>query len=162
MTETQVSEGLKLRLMTAAGAPDASRIAIEAFDQAIAPLYGPEGVREFHEYATPGALASRLNDGNFTLLATEGARLVGMAEVRGPQPPRNVFVSSGVRRNGTGRLLLARLVELCRTPGLTWKPSPSTPHQLRQRVRTPGFMATGEERTEHGIRSTPMELRLAP
>jgi GNAT superfamily N-acetyltransferase len=152
---------LSLRLMTDADAPSASRLAIEAFDAAIAPLYSDEGVRAFHAYASPDALAARSGDGNFALLAFDCEALLGMAEVRDHAHLAMLFVSPGVQRSGVGRRLLARAIELCleSKPDLAAISVNASPNSVGAYERL-GFVAVGEERTENGIRSTPMVYRL--
>jgi GNAT superfamily N-acetyltransferase len=140
----------------------ASRLVLEVFDEAIAPYYSPEGVRVFHSYASPEAMARRAGqEDHFTVLACAGDEIVGVAEVRDDHHVAMLFVSTRLQRGGVGRQLLRRVIETCvkTNPGLEALELHSSPNSVAA-YETMGFVATGPERTVNGIRFTPMSLRL--
>ena len=57
----------------------AATLAREVFDQFVAPCYQPEGVTEFHRYASADALSQRHVSGHATYVAERGGELVGYA-----------------------------------------------------------------------------------
>jgi GNAT superfamily N-acetyltransferase len=149
--------------MTSADVDAASRLIVGVFDEAIAPLYTEQGVREFLAYADPAAMAARLTDGHFGLLAFAGDDLVGVTEVRQSSHLAMFFVATDRQRSGLGRELMRRTLEVCRTerPELVSFSVNSSPNSVTAYQRF-GFVATGTERTEHGIRFIPMVLDLRP
>jgi len=53
-------------------------LARAVFDQFVAPHYRPDGILEFHRYASANALSQRQDSGHFTLVAEHSGELIGM------------------------------------------------------------------------------------
>jgi hypothetical protein len=70
----------------------AATIAREVFDQFVAPHYQPEGVAEFHRYASADALSQRHASGHAIYVAERGGELVGMLHLRAPCHVAMLFV----------------------------------------------------------------------
>ena len=132
-----------------------SALAREAFDHSVASYYEPEGVTEFHNYASVEALAQRCPAGHITLVAELDRELVGMLHLREPSHISMLFVHPVHQRKGIGRRLLAaatamfsdsaRALTVCSSPN-------AVPAYLRL-----GFQATGSEQCVHGVRFIPMQ-----
>ena len=85
----------------------AATLAREVFDQFVAPYYQPEGVTEFHRYASAAALSQRHVSGHATYVVERGGELVGMLHLRAPCHVAMLFVRSSLQRSGIARALLA-------------------------------------------------------
>ena len=133
----------------------ASVLACEAFDQSVAPHYQPEGVSEFHRYASAEALAKRHLEGHITLVAELSGELVGMLHLREPSHISMLFVRASHQRRGIGRGLLTAARKLVGDSGRALTVS-SSPNAVSAYERL-GFRMTSAEQCVHGIRFTPME-----
>ena len=132
----------------------AAALAREAFDQAVAPTYQPEGVSEFYRYASTDALAERNATGHVTLVADQSGKLIGMLQLRERKHVSMLFVRPSHQRNGIGRGLLEAAITLIGDAdcGLTVNSSPNAvPAYGRM-----GFHVTDSEQCVRGIRSVPM------
>jgi GNAT superfamily N-acetyltransferase len=129
----------------------ASTLACEVFDQFVAPQYEPEGVAEFHRYASAAALSERNMANHVTHVAEQGGELVGMLHLRVPCHVAMLFVRSSLQRSGIARALLASAGDA--NYELTVN---STPNAVAAYERL-GFRATDSEQCVHGIRFIPMQ-----
>jgi GNAT superfamily N-acetyltransferase len=156
-----VSDNLEYRLMQDDDVEAVSRLITEVFAADIAPLYGEEGVQEFLAYSAPDKLKQRSRRDHFVLLACHGDDIVAVAEMRTNNHLALFFVSRSRQRQGVGRELLRRAIDLCsrELPDLDAITVNASPNAVAAYERL-GFVADGAERTEHGIRFTPMLLRL--
>jgi GNAT superfamily N-acetyltransferase len=128
----------------------AATLAREVFDQFVAPHYQPEGVTEFHRYASAEALSQRHVCGHATYVAERDGELFGMLHLRVPCHVAMLFVQSSLQRSGIARALLASAGDVnCE---LTVN---SSPNALAAYERL-GFRVTGSEQCIHGIRFIPM------
>jgi GNAT superfamily N-acetyltransferase len=133
----------------------ASVLAREAFDQSVAPHYQPEGVAEFHRYASAEALAQRHLAGHITLVADLSGELVGMLHLREHSHVSMLFVRSSHQRRGIGRGLLSAARKLPGDSGRGFTVS-SSPNAVSAYERL-GFHITGVEQCVRGIRFIPMK-----
>ncbi len=80
-------------------------LAREVFDQFVAPHYQPDGISEFHRYASADALSQRHGLGHVTLVAEHSGELVGMLHLRNLCHVSMLFVRPSfqhkARRSGT-------------------------------------------------------------
>jgi hypothetical protein len=53
-------------------------LAREVFNQFVAPHYQPDGILEFHRYASANALSQRQDSGHVTFVAEHSGELIGM------------------------------------------------------------------------------------
>jgi GNAT superfamily N-acetyltransferase len=138
-------------------------LAIGVFDRYVAPLYSPEGREEFHHYAGVEALLERHNQGHITLVAECGLELVGMLQLRKWHHVNMLFVAAGHQRQGIGRTLLARAVDLVRQhdPAATYLTVNASPNAV-EAYRRFRFEAWELEQIVNGIRCIPMRLNLRP
>jgi GNAT superfamily N-acetyltransferase len=133
----------------------ASVLAREAFDQFVASHYQPEGVSEFHRYASAEALGRRHLAGHLTLVADLSGELVGMLHLRERSHVAMLFVRSSHHRRGIGRGLLSAARKLLGNSdrGFTVNSSPNAVPAYERL----GFRITGSEQCIHGIRFIPMQ-----
>ena len=132
-----------------------SSLAREVFDQFVAPYYQPEGVTEFHRYASAEALSQRHKTGHITLVAEHSGELVGMLHLREPRHVSMLFVQSSRQRGGIARGLLAAAGALAGDTDCEFSVS-SSPNAVSAYERL-GFRITGSEQCVHGIRFVPMQ-----
>ena len=67
-------------------------LAREVFDQFVAPHYQPDGILEFHRYASADALSQRHDSGHVTLVAEHSGELVSQyAAFARPLPRGHAF-----------------------------------------------------------------------
>lgn len=129
----------------------AATLAREVFDQFVAPYYVPEGVSEFHRYASADALSQRHVSGHVTYVAERDGELVGMLHLRESCHVAMLFVQSSFQRNGIARALLASADAANRDFTVN-----SSPNAVAAYERL-GFRVTGSEQCVHGIRFIPMQ-----
>jgi GNAT superfamily N-acetyltransferase len=134
-------------------------LAARVFNQSVAPGYADEGVQEFLRYATPGLLQQRSRAGHFVLVAEDAEEIVGLIEVRNCEHIAMLFVALPGR--GIGKELVRRAVARCRSesPGVAQVTVHAAPGAVEIYGRL-GFVATGPEQLENGIRFVPMALSL--
>lgn len=129
----------------------AAALAREVFDQFVAPYYQPEGVIEFHHYASADALSQRHVSGHVTYVAERGGESVGMLHLRAPCHVAMLFVRSSLQRSGIARALLASAGDAdCKFT------VNSSPNAVAAYERL-GFRVTGSEQCVQGIRFIPMQ-----
>ena len=124
------------------------------FDQFVAPHYQPDGVSEFHRYASADALSRRHGSDHVTLVAEHSGELVGMLHLRKPCHIAMLFVRSSFQNKGIGRKLLAAAAALVdeRDCEFTVNSSPNAVPAYEHL----GFHAIGAEQCIRGIRFIPM------
>ena len=120
----------------------------EVFLQFEAPEYPPEGVQTFRAYLDDTEKTERLTYyGAFC-----GDTLTGVLCMRAPQHISGFFVRGAYHRRGIGRALFMRMTEDYETQRFTVNSSPYAVEIYRHL----GFVPTGAEQCEDGIRFTPM------
>lgn len=134
--------------------PTAAALAREVFDQFVAPLYQPDGVSEFHRYASADALSQRNESDHVTLVAEHSGELVGMLHLRKPCHVAMLFVRSSFQYKGVGRRLLDSAGALVGDADCEFTVN-SSPNAVSAYEHL-GFRAIGAEQCVHGIRFIPM------
>jgi GNAT superfamily N-acetyltransferase len=129
-------------------------LACEVFDQFVAPHYQPDGILEFHRYASADALAQRHESGHVTLVAEHSGELVGMLHLRKPCHVAMLFVRSSFQHKGIGRKLIATAGALVGEESCEFTLN-SSPNAVAAYEHL-GFHAIGPEQCVRGIRFTPM------
>lgn len=142
-------------------APAISRLALHTFDRFIAPEYSREGREAFRRYAAPEAVRFRLESGEVAFGAFDATELVGVLEMRGRGHIALLFVDPRHHRRGIARALVDAAVTWAQEcePDLEQITLNSSPYAKPVYLRM-GFVPIAPESEEHGIRSTPMALRL--
>jgi GNAT superfamily N-acetyltransferase len=135
-------------------------LVVRVFTEFVAPLYSPEGVREFLTYAAdPDRLRERLQANRFVLVAELQGRMVGVIEVRNCDHISLFFVDGQAQRKGIGSGLWQRALDACLAgrPDLDRVTVHSSPNAVEAYNRL-GFRTEGPEETVNGIRFVPMAL----
>jgi GNAT superfamily N-acetyltransferase len=132
----------------------AAKLAREVFDEFVAPLYQPEGVSEFHRYASADCLTQRHESGHVTLVGEHSGELAGMLHLRRPRHVSMLFVRSSFQQRGVGRGLLAAAAALIGDADCEFTVN-SSPNAVRAYQHL-GFHRIGAEQCVQGIRFIPM------
>ena len=143
------------RLETAAVAA----LAREVFDEFVAPHYQPEGVSEFHQYASANALSKRHESDHVTFVAEHSGELVGMLHLRKTCHVAMLFVRSSFQHMGIGRGLLAAAGAFVGDAKCEFTIN-SSPNAVSAYEHL-GFHVIGAEQCVHGIRFIPMRREQA-
>ena len=130
------------------------------FRGSVAPLYSEQGVDEFLNYVRPGSIPVRLKRNHFVLVAVQGERIVGVAEVRDEHHISLLFVDADFQKRGIGRALVRQALESARAtrddlPAVTVNSSPNAVSFYRRL----GFEPSGPEQTIDGLSFVPMIQR---
>ena len=152
------------RVMRTGEEEELSRLVMRALDEFVARDL-PEGGREhFNDYASPARLGApeRRQD---TVVAVIERRPVGVGRIgrRNETPHVDLlFVEKEMHGQGIARELVRRLLDIARKkdPSAERVTVNATRYAVPFYARV-GFASLGEERTENGIISTPMEIALA-
>jgi len=149
------------RIMDESDAPLVCDLVTKVFMRSIAPLYSPEGVREFLRYIHPDAMIERTRAGNLTLLAELEGKVIGTIHIRSSNHVSLLFVDEEEQKKGIAGELLRRAVIICKdkTPDILSVTVNSSPNSVKI-YRRLGFQDTGLEEVKNGIRFTPMALDL--
>jgi GNAT superfamily N-acetyltransferase len=142
--------------------PSATDLVRRVFQESVAPLYGPEGVREFMAYASLEPFTQRLRENHLAFVAEDESRtIVGVVEVRDHRHLSLLFVETAHQKKGIGRALIASAIEACRAagPGLRGLTVNASPNSVGAYQKT-GFVAVEPEQEKNGIRFVPMALTL--
>ena len=141
---------------------DATALIRETFLAEVAPLFSDEGIATFLSFVDEEALAGRLASGHRFFVAVRKGRRTGVAELTPSGHLALLFVDLSDSRRGTGRALVGAIREVvlslpARPEAITVNASPNAAAFYRRQ----GFVASGEEREQQGIRYRPMALPLA-
>ena len=134
-------------------------LACEVFDEFVAPHYQPDGVSEFHRYASADALSKRHESDHVTLVAEHSGEFVGMLHLRKPCHVAMLFVRSSFQHKGIARQLLAAAGAFVGDAKCEFTVN-SSPNAVSAYEHL-GFHAIGAEQCVHGIRFIPMRREQA-
>lgn len=150
-----------IRLMKHGEESFACRLAVEVFNEFVAPHYSQEGVSEFLRYIDPDLMSKRVISDHFVLIAEMDDRLVGIIEVRDFNHISLLFVSREAQRKGIAKRLLNEALQICsrNNPNLSHVSVHSSPNSIEAYEHL-GFRLEGSEKLEHGIRYVPMILQV--
>jgi GNAT superfamily N-acetyltransferase len=90
-----------------------SELIIDLFRRYIAADYPRAGIRDFLHYASPEAIADRVNRDHVVLVAVDRATIVGVIDVDDFRHFDLLFVDDRFRGRGIARRLVDRATELC-------------------------------------------------
>ena len=129
-------------------------LAREVFDQFVAPHYQPDGILEFHRYASANALSQRQNWGHITFVAEHAGELAGMLHLGNLCHVAMLFVRSSFQHKGIGRGLLTAACALVGDADCEFTVN-SSPNAVLAYEHL-GFHTIGAEQCIRGIRFIPM------
>lgn len=154
---------IEIRTVMPGGEAAAGELVTRVFMQFVAPQFPREGVSEFLRFATTPALEQRLAQGNLFLAAWSGECMVAFIEVRDCEHIAFFFTDGSMQRQGLGRRLLKRALNLCRKrkEKLSQVTVNSSPNAV-EAYRRMGFKPTGGMETRNGISFIPMALAITP
>jgi GNAT superfamily N-acetyltransferase len=138
--------------------PRVSQLITDVFNEFEAPEYPPEGIKEFMGYIAEDRMRERLQSSNyFGLVAHADGEIVGVTEVRDWCHISLLFVAPQYHREGIGKALFQRSLEICRQSAmnLTKVTVNSSPYAVPIYEKL-GFVRTDEEQLVNGIRFVPM------
>lgn len=139
--------------------PAVCHLIASVFMEHIAPLYEPEGITEFLQYASVHETMRRLHHDHVMLLAEHHDRIVGVVELRDHDHISLLFVDSAYQRQGIAHELVKQGLSLClqQRPDLKALTVFASPNAVPAYERF-GFHVTQPEQTRNGIRYVPMSL----
>jgi GNAT superfamily N-acetyltransferase len=161
------SETIEIRPFGAGDAEAVSALVRQVFDEHVAPSFEPEGIAEMHRHVSPGAIAERARTHQTFVAwqqvpgtAAEGARAVGVVEVRNAEHVSMLFVRTSHMGLGIATALIARAEEVCRVAG---RPTMTVNSSLNAQsfYKRMGFVPSAEPQMTHGFAFMPMEKKLA-
>jgi GNAT superfamily N-acetyltransferase len=129
-------------------------LAREVFDQFVAPHYQPDGILEFHRYASANALSQRQDSGHVTFVAEYLGELIGMLHLGNLCHVAMLFVRPSFQHKGVGRGLLSSAGALVGDADCEFTVN-SSPNAISAYEHL-GFHAIGAEQCIRGIRFIPM------
>ncbi len=134
-------------------------LVMRGFDRFVRSDFSEEGAEEFKRSAY--SLLVGHPPGHAVSVAESDGRLVGVVDVKEAMHISLFFVEPDVLGRGIGRGLLNHAISRARAakPGLTRLTVNSSPWAVPV-YQALGFVRTGEESEQHGIRFVPMELQL--
>jgi GNAT superfamily N-acetyltransferase len=130
------------------------------FDYNVAPDYSATGIQEFYKYIVPDAIKNRLNNKHFILLAKKNDKAVGIIEIRNNDHISMFFVLPDHQKEGIGKALLSKAIELMKENGDVKEISVNSSPNAQHAYERMGFVATEKEKEVHGIEFVPMKLSL--
>lgn len=137
---------------------DAMALAWRTFMQFEARDFTPEGIESFQDFITDSVLYRMFMMGVYQLFgAYDNGRMVGMLSLRGETHISLLFVDERYHRRGIGRQLVEYVSEyVLREEGHQRITVNAAPYATGFYHRM-GFVDTGREQYNDGIRFTPME-----
>jgi GNAT superfamily N-acetyltransferase len=129
-------------------------LAREVFDQFVAPDYQPDGILEFHRYASADAFSQRQDSGHVTFVAEHSGELIGMLHLGNLCHVAMLFVRPSFQQKGVGRGLLTAAGALVGDADCEFTVN-SSPNAVSAYEHL-GFHSIGAEQCIRGIRFIPM------
>lgn len=157
-------EQIELQPMREEDVASTSSLAWSVFQKYVAPSFSEQGVEELKRIIRTDALLQRTNDGRQVFIAKTEDRIIGMIELGVRNDAIHIglfFVDSSFQGKGVGKKLFYEGVKTYRLqfPEITEVTVNSSPNSV-ETYRSLGFQDAGSEKTENGIRYTPMRQTL--
>lgn len=141
--------------------PATHALVMREFDRFIGPGYSPEGNASFRRLVTPEFIAGLPGRNGFSLVAKDRGSIIGLFSIRDRSFIALFFVDRDYHNRGIGKKLFlsgkARIAENGEPSGKIEVHSSPYAEKI---YRALGFMKTGDEKEEFGIRFVPMEYPL--
>lgn len=127
--------------------PAISAVCLAAFNAAVAPTLGADGIATFASVATADAFGVRLQGDNHILVAELGDHIVGVIELKAGRHLAMLFVDPACQGQGIGHALFEAVLPQVREPVLTVRASlNAVPTYLRY-----GFVLDGDVGKFNGL-----------
>lgn len=133
----------------------------KVFDEFVAPNYFTEGNQEFYKYLDTDAIRDRLYNNHFIILCKDNEQVAGIIEMRNFDHVSMLFVDKAYQGRGIAKQLLKKALDIAceQNPQLEEVSVNASPNAVSIYEKL-GFSKTTEEQEVHGIRFTPMTLRV--
>lgn len=127
--------------------PAISAVCLAAFNAAVAPTLGADGIATFASVAAADAFGVRLQGDNQILVAEQEDRVVGVIELKAGRHLAMLFVDPACQGQGIGHALFEAVLPQVREPVLTVRASlNAVPTYLRY-----GFVLDGDAGEFNGL-----------
>ncbi|PZS71588.1 MULTISPECIES: GNAT family N-acetyltransferase [Stenotrophomonas] len=127
--------------------PAISAVCLAAFNAAVAPTLGADGIATFASVAAADAFGVRLQGDNQILVAEQEDRVVGVIELKAGRHLAMLFVDPACQGQGIGHALFEAVLPQVREPVLTVRASlNAVPTYLRY-----GFVLDGDVGEFNGL-----------
>lgn len=138
---------------------DAMALAWRTFLKFEAADYTPEGVKNFQDFVTDSTLYRMFIVGSYEMfLAVYGSKIVGLLSLRNISHISLLFVDEAYHRRGIATKLLEHVCDYLKSEAGKYSLTVNAAPYGLVFYKKMGFKSLGVERTESGIRYTPMEL----
>ena len=135
---------------------DAMALAWRTFQKFEAHEYSQEGVKNFLDFISDNALRKMFLIHEYYLwVALDGNRIIGLISLRSRKHISLLFVDEKYHKQGVGRDLMEQAWQFLRDKNVPFCTVNSSPYAVEFYHKL-GFVDTGEERVEAGMRITPM------
>lgn len=138
--------------------PAISRVCMAAFNAAVAPTLGAEGIATFGSVATADAFGARLHGDNHILVAEQDTRIVGVVELKEGRHLAMLFVDPDCQGQGIGRALFQAVLPQLRAPSMSVRASLNAVAAYQRY----GFVLDGEVGEFNGLVYQPLTFTPAP
>ncbi len=140
---------MNVRLIHSEEYPEASAVALKAFEQGVAPLYPAEGIETFYQYAQPDAIQHRDSEGYITFVAKQDHIIIGMLHARTAHLAM-LFVSPSHQKTGVAHNLIASADKHSRLKTVNASPNSVSVYEKL------GFIIAGTTEQHKGMWVIPM------
>ena len=154
-----IEKKINFRLMTEDEIEEVCILIMRVFNEFVAPEYSELGNKNFADYVNPDQYRKRFVEDNFTFVAVESDRIIGMVEFRANSHLSLMFVDKEWQGKGISRKLFELGLNKClkNETGIKKISVHSSLYAIPM-YEAMGFQKTGEEILEDGIRYIPMEF----
>lgn len=156
MNTPAATSGRIIRRLAAEDLDTAMALVRDVFMQFEAPGYSRRGIAEFMDFISPVFMRSMMDSGEILLWGCYlDGHIAGVAALRPPGHVSLLFVGADYHRRGIARQLTDCMVQSAAEAGCSRITVHAAPYALRA-YRRMGFVESGPERVENGLRFIPM------
>jgi GNAT superfamily N-acetyltransferase len=155
------AQGILYRQMRPGEEAMVSELMVRSFDEFIGAGYARSGVRDFLAYVSTQAIRERLSRQHTILVALDGARIVGAADIDDYRHIDLLFVEKAYHGKGIAHELVQRCIELALEARPSLKELTADTSDYGQRAyESMGFEPAGPQLVAHGRHFRRMRLKL--
>ncbi len=133
----------------------------DVFDLHVASQYSKEGVNEFYKYIAPDSFKDRLSKYHVLIGCLEKDKVIAILEIRNNDHISLFFVDGRYQGKGIGRAMFEYFLRILKDEHLNVKliTVNSSPNSVIFYEKL-GFIKSGEEKENNGIRFNPMTYEI--